>query len=91
MRRRRPGSADTNKPAPASKTRRNKAGSAGTAKRSPSRFRRREVTRAIKAMQDAKESVARVEIGADGKIIIVLGKPADGGSADSPERIISQL
>jgi hypothetical protein len=60
-------------------------------KKSPVRFRRREATRAIKAMVDADLSIARVEIGPDGRITIVAGKPADGELADTPERIISQL
>jgi hypothetical protein len=36
-----------------------------------SRFRQRDVTRAIRAVSVAGIAVARVEIGADGKIVVV--------------------
>ena len=39
--------------------------------RVPLKFRQRELTRAIKAMQAAKVEVERIEIAPDGKIIIV--------------------
>ena len=38
---------------------------------SPLKFRQRELTRAMKAMQAAGVEVERIEIGQDGKIIIV--------------------
>jgi len=39
--------------------------------RGPSTFRQRDVKAAIKAVEDAGYKIASVEIGADGKIIIV--------------------
>ena len=38
---------------------------------SPHKFRQRELTRAVRAMQAAGLEIERVEIGQDGKIIIV--------------------
>jgi hypothetical protein len=44
-------------------------------KRGPSPFRERDVTRAIAGHMKAGLSVARTEIGKDGRIIVVTGKP----------------
>ena len=41
------------------------------------KFRKRDVTAAIQAVVKAGVEVARVEIGADGKIIVVAGKPLE--------------
>jgi hypothetical protein len=43
--------------------------------RAPSTFRQNDVTRAVKAAVAAGVEIAQVEIGKDGKIIIVTGKP----------------
>jgi hypothetical protein len=42
--------------------------------RGPQIFRKSDVTRAIKATKAAGEDVARVEIGPDGRIIVIMGK-----------------
>lgn len=47
-----------------------------TAPRGPASFRQSDVTRAIKATQKAGVALARVEIGRDGKIILVTGAEA---------------
>jgi hypothetical protein len=44
--------------------------------RAPSTFRQRDVRAAVKAVVDAGVQVARVEVGSDGKIIVVTGEPA---------------
>ena len=44
-----------------------------TAPRGPASFRQSDVTRAIRATQKAGVALARVEIGRDGKIILVTG------------------
>jgi hypothetical protein len=44
--------------------------------RGPSAFRQRDLTRAVKAVEDAGVGVARVEI-ERGKIVIIPGKPGE--------------
>jgi copper chaperone CopZ len=44
--------------------------------RRPRIFRQRDVTRAIRAVSGAGIGVARVEIGLDGKIVVVTQQPA---------------
>jgi hypothetical protein len=44
--------------------------------RAPSTFKRRDVTAAVKAVVKAGVEVAKVEIGADGKIIVVAERPS---------------
>ena len=44
--------------------------------RGPATFRQRDLTAAVKAMQAAGCEVARVEIGKDGKIVVVAGRGA---------------
>lgn len=44
-------------------------------------FRQRDVSRAVRAVLETGVGVARVEIGADGKISILTGKPIDGAPA----------
>jgi hypothetical protein len=45
--------------------------------RGPATFRQRDLTAAVKAMRKAGCEVSRVEIGQDGKIVVVTGKGAD--------------
>jgi len=45
--------------------------------RAPCTFRRRDLTAAVKAMVAAGVEVARVEIGKDGKIVVVTGKSGE--------------
>jgi hypothetical protein len=42
-----------------------------------SRFRERDIRRAIRSVENAGKQAAAVEIDVDGKIIIVIGTPAD--------------
>jgi hypothetical protein len=49
--------------------------------RGPSIFKQRDVTAAVKAMRAAGCDVARVEIGKDGKIVVVAGKPETSNAA----------
>jgi len=43
--------------------------------RGQAKFRQREVTRAVKAVVAAGVAVARVEIGTDGRIVVIAGSP----------------
>jgi hypothetical protein len=43
--------------------------------RGPATFKRRDITRAVKAIEAAGLSVARVEVDRAGKIVIVPGRP----------------
>jgi hypothetical protein len=43
--------------------------------RGPSRYRQRDLKMAIRTVQQSGLNVARVEIGPDGRIIIVAGEP----------------
>ena len=45
--------------------------------RGPARFQAADVARAVKGAEAAGKSVARVEVDRDGKIVVVIGKPAD--------------
>lgn len=44
----------------------------------PCTFKQRDVTAAVKAARAGGMEVARVEIGKDGRIVIVAGKPVEG-------------
>ncbi len=48
-------------------------------------FRKRDVTAAIQAAVKAGLEIGRVEIGSDGRIIIVPGKPAELDNSESNE------
>lgn len=49
-------------------------------KRGRCTFREADVRRAVRAVEAAGKEVAAVEIGGDGKIRIVVGKPCEQGS-----------
>lgn len=51
--------------------------------RKPSRFRQQDVTRALKAVAAAGIAIDtfRLEIGIDGKIVVLVGASADGATA----------
>jgi hypothetical protein len=48
-----------------------------------SKFRERDIRRAIKAVEKAGKQVACVEIDADGKIIVIVGKPDESNNRDA--------
>jgi hypothetical protein len=48
--------------------------------RGKARFQIADVERAVKGVEAAGKSAARVEVDRDGKIVIVIGKPADHDS-----------
>jgi hypothetical protein len=54
--------------------------------RQPSTFRQSDLTRAVKGMRAAGVEVARAEIGKDGKIVVVAGKPSDTPREDGDGR-----
>jgi hypothetical protein len=45
--------------------------------RGKSSFKKGDVRRAVEAVKAAGEHVARVEVGADGKVIVVTGRPGE--------------
>lgn len=52
--------------------------------RGPSTFKKHDVTRLVRAVKDEGLEVARVEVGKDGRISVVTGKPeAEGGQGDN--------
>lgn len=54
--------------------------------RAPTTFRQRDVSAAIKAAKVAGCEVSRVEIGKDGKIVIITGPPAPPDDAEPCEQ-----
>lgn len=46
-------------------------------RRGPATFRQRDVTAAVKAVKAAGDEIARVEIGKDGKIVIITSREAE--------------
>jgi len=58
--------------------------------RGVNRFNQREVTRAVRALRLAGESVDRVEINPrSGKISLVLGKPAEASGNNSWDEVLT--
>lgn len=54
-------------------------------------FRQLDVQRALKAVKHAGIDVARVEIDADGKIVIVSARPLDKDHNDGPDETSAAL
>lgn len=52
--------------------------------RGPMRFRQADVSRAVRALRDAGVSIARVEVGQDG-VVIVPGEPAARAPVADPD------
>jgi hypothetical protein len=48
--------------------------------RATSTFKKRDVTKAYKAIVDAGGQVSRIEVDSDGRIIVVIGKPGESSS-----------
>jgi len=44
-------------------------------------FKKGDIRRAVEAVRAAGEAVARVEVGPDGKVIVVISKPDGSGSS----------
>jgi hypothetical protein len=57
--------------------------------RRPSAFRQRDLTRAVKGVTAAGVHIARVEIGRDGKIVVVTQQPA--GQQDDLDRELAEF
>jgi hypothetical protein len=58
------------------------------------RFRQRDIERAVKAVLATGVGVSRVEIGADGRISILTGKPIEappGGGQDDLDRELEEF
>jgi hypothetical protein len=55
--------------------------------RGPSTFRQQDATRAARAALAAGLEVRRIEIGKDGKIVVVTGKPMATGESETPEEL----
>jgi hypothetical protein len=59
--------------------------------RGPLRFRQHDVERALKALRAAGVSIARVEIGTEG-VVIIPGEPAPSSiDADKAERELDEM
>lgn len=54
-------------------------------------FRQGDVTRALRGAMKAGIEVARVEIGTDGKIVVVPGKPVENSAAPSDDDLDREL
>lgn len=54
-------------------------------------FRQRDVSRAVRAVLETGVGVARVEIGSDGKISILTGKPIDGAPMSEQDDLDREL
>ncbi|MBO0749850.1 MAG: hypothetical protein J2O44_05420 [Porphyrobacter sp.] len=54
----------------------------------PARFRQADVRRAIAAAREAGITVARVEIGPDGRIVIVAGEAMTAANSNPLDRLL---
>jgi hypothetical protein len=59
--------------------------------RSTSLFRQRDVTRAIRAVSAAGVGIVRVEIGPDGKIVVVTQQPAIRPQGDELDQELAEF
>jgi hypothetical protein len=50
--------------------------------RGPSTFKQRDLTAALKSARDAGVSLARIEVGKDGRIILIPGEPTSEHDPD---------
>ena len=50
--------------------------------RGPQTFRQRDLTKAVKAVIAAGLAVAQIEVGSDGKIVVIIGS---GGQTSNPD------
>jgi hypothetical protein len=57
--------------------------------RAPSTFRQQDVTRAVKAVIAAGVDIARVEIGRDGKIVVIAQQPTANQQDDLDRELIA--
>jgi len=55
------------------------------------KFRQREITRTIRAVQAAGGAVARVEIETDGKIVVHLGTGSDNPKLNTADAVLEKL
>ncbi len=54
-------------------------------------FRQRDVSRALRAARAAGVEIARVEIGTDGRIILVPSKPVENGPSATEDDLDREL
>lgn len=59
--------------------------------RAAATFKQSDLTRALKGAKAAGVAVARVEVGTDGKIIIVVGEPAPGDAPNELDRELKEF
>jgi hypothetical protein len=59
--------------------------------RAPSTFRQQDVTRAVKAVAAAGVDIVRVEIGRDGKIVVVTQQEPTTGQHDGLDRELAEF
>lgn len=59
--------------------------------RGPATFRQRDLTAAVRAVVAAGVEVARVEVGSDGKIVVVAGKPSENETPSELDRELHEF